>query len=71
MTRAEARRGALLGLAIAIAVLAGIALIVLGVVYGGSWRWAGGAATLALLVAIVVPGFVKDKQNNSFEGEKR
>ncbi|MCZ0914099.1 hypothetical protein O0V02_17005 [Gordonia amicalis] len=70
MTTAEARRGALLGLAIAIAVLAGIALIVLGVVYGGSWRWAAGAATLALLVAIVAPGFVKDTQDKRIEDIK-
>ncbi len=69
MTATEARRGALLGLAIAIAVLGGIALIVAGVVLGGPWRWAGGVATLALLAAIVVPGFVRDQRDNNFEGE--
>ncbi len=66
----SARHGALLGLAIAAGVLAGIALIVLGVVYGGPWRWAAGAATLALIALIVAPGFVKDKQDNGIEGMK-
>lgn len=71
MTTAEARRGVLLGLAIAMGVLAGIAIIVAGAVLGGPWRWVAGVATLALLAAIVVPGFVKDKPNNGIEGEKR
>lgn len=70
MTTAEDRCGALLGLAIATGVLAGIALIVAGIVLGGPWRWAAGAATVAFVALIVVPGFVKDKQDNSFEGGK-
>ncbi|MDJ0454082.1 hypothetical protein [Gordonia amicalis] len=69
MTRAEARKGALLGLAIAVAVLAFIALNVAGVVLGGPWRLAGRVATLALIAAIVVPGFVRDQRDNNFEGE--
>ena len=65
------RRGALLGLAIAVAVLAGIALVVAGVVYGGWWRVASAAAVVAGVAAIVVPVFAKDKQDNRFEGDKR
>lgn len=66
----SARHGALLGLAIAIAVLGGIALIVAGIVLGGPWRWTAGVATVAFVGVLVVPGFVKDKQDNGIEGMK-
>lgn len=71
MTRAEARKGALLGLAIAVGVLGGIALIVAGIAWGGPWRWAGGAATILGIALIVVPGFAKGKQDNNVEGAKK
>ncbi len=64
------RRGALLGLAIALLALAGIALVVAGVVYGGAWRVASAAAVVAGIAAIVVPGFVKSKQDNVTGGNK-
>ena len=63
--------GAALGLAIALIVLAGIALVVAGVVYGGAWRVASAAAVVAGIAAIVVPGFVKSKTHNGIEGEKK
>lgn len=49
--------------------LASLALIVAGAILGGPWRWVAGAVALALLGVIVVPGFVKDKQDNNCEGE--
>lgn len=64
------RWGALLGLALAVATLAGIALVVLGVAYGGAWRVASAAAVVAGVAAIVVPGFVKDKQDSGNEETK-
>lgn len=70
MTTAEARKGAALGLVIAVGILTGIAVIVAGVAFGGPWRWVAGAATLAFIALIVVPGFVTDKHNNDFEGDR-
>ncbi len=56
--------GALLGLVIALAALAGIALIVAGIAFGGIWRVAGAAATVVGIAAIVVPAMAKGKQDN-------
>lgn len=56
--------GALLGLVIALATLGGIALIVLGIAWGGPWRVAGAAATVAGIAAIVVPAVSKSKTHN-------
>ena len=64
------RRGALLGLAIALVVLAGIALVVLGVASGGWWRVASAAVVVAGIAAIVIPAFGKGKQDNATGGNK-
>ena len=66
----SARHGALLGLAIAVAVLSGIALIVAGIAWGGPWRWAAAVVTVAFVALIVVPGFAKDKQDTGIEEMK-
>ncbi|EGD57156.1 hypothetical protein [Gordonia neofelifaecis] len=47
--------GPALGAAIAIGLLAGIAVIALGITLGGPWRIAGGVATAALIAAIAIP----------------
>ena len=57
-------RPAALIVGITLALVAGLALIIAGVVLGGWWRWAGGAATAVGIAAIVAPGFAKDKQDN-------
>lgn len=56
--------GALLGLVIALVALAGIALIVAGIAWGGPWRVAGAAATVVGIAAIVVPTLAKSKTHN-------
>lgn len=62
--------GALLGLVIALAALAGIALIILGILWGGPWRAAGAATTVAGIAAIVGPVFSNSKHDNG-NGEKK
>lgn len=53
--------------AIVVAVLAALAVIVAGIVLGGPWRWAAGAMTAVLIVAIAVPGFIKSDNGNEEE----
>lgn len=53
-----------------LAVLAGLAAIAAGVVLGGPWRWVAGAAVVAGIAVIVVPGVVDGKGDNDFEGDK-
>lgn len=48
-------RPALITTGIAVVLVAAIALIVVGIVCGGGWRWAGGAATAALGPTVVLP----------------
>ncbi|GAC80843.1 hypothetical protein SAMN04488550_0595 [Gordonia malaquae] len=55
---------------IVLAVLAGIAVVVLGIVYGGPWRWAGDAVAVVGIVAIVVPGLADRKNDNGIEEKK-
>ncbi|GAB03881.1 DUF3040 domain-containing protein [Gordonia amarae] len=60
-----------LGALIALAVLAGIAAIVLGIALGGPWRWASGAAVAVGIAAIVVPGVVDGKGDKGTEEDQR
>lgn len=48
---------------IAFALVAGLALIVAGIVAGGWWRWAGGASTAVGIAAIVVPTLANSKND--------
>lgn len=60
-----------LGALIALAVLAGIAAIVLGVALGGPWRWASGAVVALGIAAIIVPGVVDGKGDKGTDGGDR
>lgn len=60
----ETRRGALIGIVIALAALGGVALIVLGIAWGGLWRVASGGVTALGIALIVVPGFIQHDNNN-------
>lgn len=63
-------RGALAAL-IALAAMTGVfAVIALGVIYGGGWRWATAAVTAALLVALIAPA-VWPGNNTQTDTEKR
>lgn len=53
-----------------LAVLAGLAAVVAGVVLGGPWRWASGAAVAVGIAAIVVPG-VADQGDKETEEDQR
>lgn len=66
----ETHRGALLGLVIALVALAGIAIIVAGVMWGGWWRVASGGVTALGIALIVVPGYVNTKQDKNIGGSK-
>ncbi|NKY20876.1 DUF3040 domain-containing protein [Tsukamurella spumae] len=61
---------ALLGLSIALGLLAGFALIVAGVAWGGWWRVGSAAAAVVGVAVIMLPGYVNDKQHNKNGGEK-
>ncbi|GAA2375904.1 hypothetical protein [Gordonia cholesterolivorans] len=58
--------GPALGAAIAVALLASIAVIALGITQGGPWRIAGGVVTGVLIAAIAIPAVV----NNDKKKEK-
>lgn len=55
---------------IVLAVLAGIAVVIAGIVYGGPWRWASGAVAAVGIAAIVGPGFADSKNDNDIEEMK-
>ncbi len=55
---------------IAVAVLAGIAVIVAGIVLGGPWRWAGGGVAVIGIAAIVAPAVADRKDDNDIEAER-
>lgn len=63
-------RPAALIVGITLALVAGLALIIAGVVLGGWWRWAGGAATAVGIAAIMLPGYANSKQHNGNGEEK-
>lgn len=54
-TESTAPQGRWITALVVAAVVAGIAVIVAGIALGGAWRWAAGAATVALIAAIAVP----------------
>ena len=54
-----------------LAVLAGLAAIAAGVVLGGPWRWVAGAAVVAGIAVIVVPGVVDGKGDKGTEEDQR
>lgn len=47
---------------IVVAVLAGIAIVIAGIVLGGPWRWAGGGVAALGIAAIVAPGLTDNKK---------
>lgn len=61
---------ALITVGIVAAVIAGIALIVAGIAFGGWWRWASAAVTVAGIAVIMLPGYANSKQHNGNGEEK-
>ena len=53
-----------------LAVLAGLAVVVLGIALGGPWRWVAGAAVVAGIAAIIVPGVVDGKAADDSEDRR-
>lgn len=47
---------------IVLAVLAGIAIVIAGIVLGGPWRWASGGVAALGIAAIVAPGLTDNKK---------
>ncbi len=47
---------------IVVAVLAGIAIVIAGIVLGGPWRWAGGGVAALGIAAIVAPGLTDNNE---------
>ena len=67
----QAQQGRWITAVVLIAVVAGIAAIVLGIALGGPWRWASGAAVAVGIAAIVVPGVVDGKPDRETEEDQR
>lgn len=58
-TESTAPQGRWIAVLVVVAAAAGVAVIVAGVALGGAWRWAAGAATVALIAAIAVPSLAE------------
>ena len=66
----QAQQGRWITALVLLAVLAGLAAVVLGIALGGAWRWASGAAVAVGIAAIIVPGAADGKGDKDIEEER-
>lgn len=71
----QAPQGRWISVLVVLSVLAGlaavVAAVVAGIVLGGPWRWVAGAAVVAGIAVIVVPGVVDGKGDKETEEAQR
>lgn len=67
----QAQQGRWITALVLLAVLAGLAAVVLGIALGGPWRWAAGVAVVAGIAAIIVPTVTDGKGDKGTEEDQR